>query len=301
MNMTQIVTVSQASHDEEVLEMFLAGKRRSAGTRRVYATELAKFCAAVPKPLHQVTLRDLQLYAEGLEESLAPASVGRALSTVRSLFRFAHRLGYLPFNPAELLELPRVPVTSGERFLTKEEVKALLNEVKDHPRNLAITGLLVKTGLRVEEVASLNWSDFYQDMGGRFGLRVTGKGGKRRTVKVTPDLWGRIQAYRQSEGRPVALDSEDHSPLFVSRAGGRLSDRYIRKIITNAGQRAGIKKSISPHWLRHTHATLAVVGGASLQQVQAALGHSDPRTTARYEHSAKVLTETAADFVGVTV
>ena len=134
---------------------------------------------------------------------------------------------------------------------------------------------------------------------GRIGLTVVGKGDKVRTVKITPDVWAVIEAYRQASEKPVELDAEDPEPLFLNRYDNRLLTVSFWRVIKDGARAAGIKKNVSPHWLRHTHGT--IIGGATLNQVRSALGHSDIRTTQRYEHSAQALADTAADYVGIMV
>ena len=124
------------------------------------------------------------------------------------------------------------------------------------------------------------------------------KGQKVRRVKLTADVLALLQAYVEETGR-VWLDVE--APLFLNRFGERLSTVSIWKIVTAAAKEAGIAKRVTPHTLRHSFATLAVCGGATLAQVQEACGHSDIRTTQRYEHSAKALADTAADYVRLAV
>ena len=165
-------------------------------------------------------------------------------------------------------------------------------------RNYVIAGLILKTGLRVSEVTGITLGDVYQDGSGNYGLKVTGKGQKVRKVKLTSDLRALIEEYVEETGR-IWLDVE--APLFLNRFGERLSTVSIWKIIRGGATEAGITKKVTPHTLRHSFATLAIVGGATLSQVQEACGHEDIRTTQRYEHSAKALTETASDYVRLVV
>ena len=185
--------------------------------------------------------------------------------------------------------------------MTPAEVQALLDALRPKLRNYLVGALGLKTGLRVAELGGIDWCHFYQDPTGRIGLTVVGKGDKVRTVKITPDVWAVIEAYRQASGKLVDLDAEDHTPLFLNRYGNRLSMVSLWQVIKDGARTAGIKKDISPHWLRHTHGTMAIIGGAKLSQVCSALGHSDIRTTQRYEHSAQVLADAAADYVGIMV
>ena len=296
----QTNNMSGAASDSHLITLWLNQKaRRSKNTRRVYEHEVTRFLDVIQKPLRAVTVLDMQRYMERLEGlGLAPATQARALSTVRSLFGFAQKTGYIPFNVTQAVELPKVAVTTEFNFLTQREAQKLLDALRPNLRNYTIAALILKTGLRVSEVARVNLGDIYQDASGNLGLQVIGKGQKVRKVKLTRDLMSLIEEYVEETGR-IWLDVK--APLFLNRFGERLSTVSIWKVIREGAKRAGITKKVTPHTLRHSFATLAVVGGATLSQVQEACGHTDIRTTQRYEHSAKALTDTASDYVRLVV
>ena len=119
MAIAEMVPVGQGESDVHVVKMWLYQKsRRSQDTARVYEHEFNRFREICSRPLATLRISDLQLYQEHLEElGLARASQARALSTVRSLFTFARKIGYLQFNPAEVMELPKVTVTFWKPLL----------------------------------------------------------------------------------------------------------------------------------------------------------------------------------------
>jgi integrase/recombinase XerD len=295
-----LANVSGANTDSELVELWLKQRaRRSEQTERVYRHEVERFLIAIGKPLRAVTAMDMQGYAEHLEGlKLAPASRARALSTIRSLFSFAHKTGYLTFNVSQVVELPKAPATTEFNFITAPEAQALLEALRPRLRDYAMGALLLKTGLRVSECSKLNLSDVYQDGSGHYGLKVVGKGEKVRRVKLTPDVLNVIASYLRESDR--ALDGSE-APLFLNKYGARLSTVSMWKVVTAGAKKAGLAKRVTPHTLRHSFATLAVCGGATLAQVQEACGHSDIRTTQRYEHSAKALADTASDYVRLAV
>ncbi|MGI6102302.1 MAG: tyrosine-type recombinase/integrase [Bacillota bacterium] len=296
----QVNNMSGATSDGHLISLWLNQKaRRSKNTKRVYEHEVERFFDVVRKPLRAVTVLDMQRYMERLEGlGLAPATQARALSTIRSLFSFAQKTGYVQFNVTQVMELPKVHITTEFNFLTEAEAQKLLDTLRPNLRNYTIAALILKTGLRVSEVARINLGDIYQDASGNLGLQVIGKGQKVRKVKLTRDLMGLIEDYVEETGR-IWLDVE--APLFLNRFSERLSTVSIWKVIREGAKEAGITKKVTPHTLRHSFATLAVVGGATLSQVQEACGHTDIRTTQRYEHSAKALTDTASDYVRLVV
>ena len=274
--------------DAKLLALFVSTKaRRSEQTARVYGSELRRFLAFVGKPLPAVTFEDVSRFADSIAH-LAPASQARALTTVRSFFRFGVRIGLLPLNPAEPLELPKVDVRSGEHFLTKAEARALADAARAHsPKANAFVLLALTTGLRVSEMIGATWADVFTDPEGRVGLTVMGKGGKRRAVKLTPGVLEALQAARV----PGA------EPLLANRQGGSMSAPYLRRLLDVIAKKAGIAKDLSPHWLRHTAATLALANGAPLLRVKEDLGHGSLGTTQRYLHAAKGLENTSADYI----
>lgn len=298
---SSFIQVNQ-DQDGQVVGMFLANKgRRSAHTARVYESELKRFITFIGKSLATVTLGDLQEWASSLEH-LAPASQARGVATIRSLFKFALKLGYLRFNPAELLEGPKVVVTSEQRFLTQSEVGATIQAARSvNPVAHLAVSILSLTGLRISELVNIRWNDFFEDIHGNIGIKIIGKGGKPRTVKVRPDLWSLIQRFRTLKGLGTELDAADTSPVFANKRGEAMSDVYLRRLVKQAVKKGGVKKDASPHWLRHTAATLALAGGAGLLQVQRDLGHSSLTTTQRYLHSVNGLQRTSTDFISVQI
>lgn len=290
------------NNDSLVVETFLKNKsRRSRSTARVYRLEIYRFLDFIDKPLRMATLSDLQTFADSLEH-LAPASQARALTTIRSLFKFAFRIGYTLFNVAEVLEVPRVNVTSEQRFLTRSELKSLLGASRcKNPTAYLAVSFLALTGLRIAELVGIKWGDFYKDVHGNTGLQIIGKGQKPRTIKIRPDLWNAICQYRTLKGLTTEIDNQDDRPLFANRNGKAMSDVYVRRLVTECAREAGIKKGVSPHWLRHSAATLALANGADLLQVQKDLGHSSLTTTQRYLHSANQLQKGSTDYIDIGI
>jgi len=293
------VNVSGASSDDHLITLWLNQKaRRSENTREAYEHETERFLSIVDKPLRAITVVDMQTYIHRLESlNLAPASQARALSTVRSLFTFAQKTGYVQFNVTQVIELPKVPVTTEFNFLTLNEAKALLEALRPNLRDYILAAVILKTGLRASEAANIQINCIYQDISGNYGLKVLGKGKKVRKVKLTGDVMNLIRTYLKETNR--TLNSEGF--LFLNRFDEGLSRVSIWRIIKKGTRLAGITKEVTPHTLRHSFATLAVVNGATLSQVQEACGHEDIRTTQRYEHSAKALTDTASDYIPIAV
>jgi integrase/recombinase XerD len=271
---TAIVVPKQAESDQQLIDLWLHG--RSRHTQRAYRADAERFLQAIEKPLHGITLGDLQEYAGRLAgEGLQPSSIYRSMSALKSLFAFGHRLGYLQFNVALPLRLPAIRETLAERILEETDVLRMI-ALEGMPRNKAILLTLYAGGFRVAELCSLKWSDLQsRNVAGQ--ITVFGKGGKTRTVLMPKSVWRALLSLRN--------DASDNDPVFRSRKSGHLDESQVWRIVRKASKRAGIEKEVSCHWLRHAHASHALDRGAPIHLVQATLGHSSISTTGKYLHA----------------
>jgi integrase/recombinase XerD len=275
--------VNQAANDREVVAMWLHG--RSPHTQRGYAAAVERFVLFVEKPLHAVTVRDVQEFADSLRD-LAPSSRKAILAAVRSLFSYAHkRVGYLGYNVGAPVELPKLKETVGERILTESEVHRML--ALSTGRDGVLLRLLYCSGVRVSEVCGISWRDAVEreDAG---QITVFGKGSKTRPVLLSRETWRELVRLR--EGLTAAGHDGPGEPVFRSaRRNGKgtyhLSTVQVWRIIRAAARRAGISAGVSPHWLRHSHASHALDRGAAIHLVQATLGHASVATTGIYLHA----------------
>jgi site-specific recombinase XerD len=270
---SQMGQVAQADDDDQVLAMWLHGRPQT--TQRAYAYEVKALLAVVGKPLKAITLGDLQGYFSGLAD-LAPASQARAINAAKSLFSFAQRIGYLTFNPCAAILSPKIKNTLAERILPEAQVHRLL-ALESHPRNRVLLRLLYAAGVRVSEVCGLKWRDV-QPRGEAGQITVYGKGGKTRFVLLSDDTWQELIGLRG--------ETDSDVPVFPSRKGqGHLSAAQVHRIVKAAAERAGVDLLVSPHWLRHAHASHALDRGCPIHLVQATLGHASVATTGKYLHA----------------
>lgn len=259
----------------------------SPQTARAYERAVTKFLDQTT----DVTMESVAAYLGTLSE-LSPSSRAHYISAVRSFLKFADRAG-VPVKgvPLELLKRPKVTFTSYDRYLTLPELRSLVEAAHELSRchYAAIVGL-AGLGLRVEEATRASWGDLFTDPAGRIGLRVLGKGGRQRVVKVRPDVMVALVATRREEESPA-------DPLLVNKEGTRAATRTIRTYVYDARDKAGLTKPVSPHFLRHTHATLAAYGGADIFTIQESMGHAKMDTSAIYLHIARGLEQTTVDFL----
>ena len=264
------------TQDTQLLQLWLSLKT-SPHTRRAYAADSTRFLAAVRKPLAQVTLSNLQAWAESLGQgSLKPASQNRAITAVKSLLSFGHETGYLPFNVGVAIKVRPSRDGLAQRILEESQIAKLI-EAAPAGRDRLILKLLYVSGVRVSELCGLKWCDaMLRTEGGQ--ITVFGKGGKTRTVLLKPKIWQQLIELR---GTAKAID-----PIFASRkGGGPLDVSQVRRIVYAAAKKAGIEAKVSPHWMRHAHASHALDRNAPIHLVQATLGHASVSTTGRYLHA----------------
>src|SRR5919199_6182634 len=266
------VQVAQASTDAHLVDLWLHG--RPPHTQRAYRADSDRFLAFVARPLPMVTLGDVQTFADSLTGK--PSSRARTLAAVKSLLAFGQRTGYLPLNVGAAVRLPASKDTLAERILSEPDIVRIL-ALEPKRRNQVLLRLLYIAGLRVSEITALSWRDLQpRTDGGQ--VTVFGKGSKTRVVLLPSAIWRELLRFRQGAG----LDA----PVFPSRrSGGHLHPTAIERIVRKAAQRAGLELAVSPHWLRHSHATHALKRGAPIHLVQATLGHASVATTGRYLHA----------------
>lgn len=277
------------------LEHLADEKAVSPHTLRAYSSDLDRFSSFLAgdflgRPIAEIRPTDVDpLAVRSFIASLARAGIGRrsqgrSLSAIRGLFRFACREGILESNPAAAVRSPKLS-RPLPRHLRPGEIETLLDAARgEEPlqrRDLALLELLYATGLRVSELAKLDWNDF--DFDSRT-LRVVGKGGKERMVPFGQPA-GLALARWQEVWDLVCRGADDTlEPVFLNYRGGRLGVRSIRRIVDRYVEKAAIAAGVHPHTLRHTFATHLLEGGADLRTIQELLGHSSLSTTQRYTH-----------------
>jgi len=268
-----LVPPPEANTDEQLVALWL--HQRSPHTQRAYTADITRFRAKAGKPLVLITLADLQEFANSLA-GLAPASRYRTLSAVKSLLAFGHRVGYLPFDVGRVLRLPGVRNRLAERILPEADVHRILS-LEPLERNRTLLTLLYASAVRVSELCGLCWRDV-QANGESGQITVWGKGEKTRSIQLPVSVWKLLEKRRGEAG------ADD--PVFRSRKrGGALKPLAVLRIVRQAARRAGIEAAVSPHWLRHAHASHALDRGAPIHLVQATLGHASITTTGRYLHA----------------
>lgn len=262
---------------DDVLELWKYNM--PASTLYVYQpviTGLRNFIRQIP--LTEVTEAHVQQYLETTSANQLPSTRKRKLSTLKSLFKYAYKVGAIPRDVACMLNSPRVPDDLAERILPRNLVLKLINAAENQRDRVLLT-VLYSTGVRASEAAGLRWIDCRGRSKTDGQISVLGKGQKRRTIRLTDDVWAELQALK-----PAGAAAEDF--IFLSEAGWKkpLNRTRIAHIVRETAKRAGLEEHVSPHWMRHCHASHALENGAPLPLISATLGHTSLGTTSRYLH-----------------
>jgi len=270
-------------------QYLLLEKSLSPNTLEAYLSDVSKLLSFLNDEgiaIQQVTLDNLHTFAAGLRDlGIAPRSQIRIISGIKSFFKFLLIDEYIPVDPSEFLESPKIGRHLPD-VLTVEEIDRIvkcidLSQPEGH-RNKAMIETMYSCGLRVSELCGLKMNDLYMEEG---FLRVTGKGSKQRLVPISPTAIKEITTYLDGTRRHIDIKPGYESFLFLSiRRGKPISRVMVFDIVKKLVQEAGVNKSVSPHTFRHSFATHLLEGGANLRAIQCMLGHEKIATTEIYTH-----------------
>lgn len=270
-------TIDAYMRDIEKMETFISGRVKECKSERVEECQGAK-------SFKDVTQDDLQAFLASLYDlGISPRSQARILSGIRTFYKFLLLDSVIEQDPTELIESPKL----GERIpevLSTEEVDMLENAIDlsqpEGQRNKAIIETLFSCGLRVSELVNLKLSDLSLDEG---YIRVLGKGSKERLVPISRQASDEI-LYWFIDRNAMKIKKGEEDYVFLNRRGAHLTRTMILIMVKRLAIEAGIKKTISPHTLRHSFATALLEGGADLRSIQVMLGHEKIGTTEIYTH-----------------
>jgi integrase/recombinase XerD len=273
----------------EGFQDFLSLERGSAlNTTAAYGRDVSRFAvyarvkgASAPRDATPRLLRD---YVYNLKDlGLAPSSIRRNVSAVRTYFKFLLAEGHVVSDPSERLDTPKRWRTLPDVLTVREVERLLVAPTLDEPmafRDRALLELAYGAGLRVSEWITLGTRDVLFEEG---LVRVFGKGSKERLVPMGRTAIGAVAVYVR-ELRPRLEHGRGEGVLFLNARGQPLSRMGAWKILRKYVLKAGLRKRVTPHTLRHSFATHLLEGGADLRAVQEMLGHADIATTQIYTH-----------------
>lgn len=230
-------------------------------------------------------IRDYQTYTylqtyKG--KPLSPVTQGIRLTAVHAFYRYLLQTGQVLYDPSIDLQMPKCPEQLPKGILSKKEIGELLSapnlETPLGIRDRAILEVFYSTGIRCTELINLTLQDIDLNSG---EIRINqGKNAKDRLAPLGEVARDFLEAYLH-QSRPKLAGSGENL-LFVTYRGKRLLRSDLSDLVRKYTQKAGLKKGVSPHGLRHTCATHLLKGKADIRQIQAILGHKSIATTQRY-------------------
>lgn len=246
---------------------------------------LMRYMVGQGKEPEVVELHDLQCLLKSFSDlDIAPASQRRMIAGWRMFYKMLVVEDALKDSPADLLDLPLRPKHLPD-VLTDSEITEIQSSfdrsTPEGERNYVIVEVLYGCGLRVSELVNLKLSNIYAD---EQMLQVIGKGDKERWVPVNERALELLLSYIHSVRSHVSIKPGEERYVFLNRRGAHLSRQMVFIMLREAVAAAGIKKTVSPHSLRHSFATELVENGADLRAVQEMLGHESISTTEIYTH-----------------
>jgi integrase/recombinase XerC len=269
-------------------------RRASPHTLRAYGDDVSRFLEFLhghrgvdvdEQVLSGLSVADIRAFiTQRRKERLGARGVHRALSAIRSFFRYLARENMLDNPAARMVRTPRLPRTLPRPLSEKDADRALHRAAEPRTdnadgawiaaRDVALLTLLYGAGLRISEALNLKRKDApLAD-----SLVILGKGRKERVIPALPEIRARIDRY--AELRPPARSPDE--PLFISRRGKPMSAREAQGLMQRLRGSLGLSERATPHALRHSFASHLLDGGADLRSVQELLGHASLSTTQTY-------------------
>jgi integrase/recombinase XerD len=277
---------------EQLLDQFLhyliVEKGLSKNTIEAYSHGLTRFLNHLREKGVQEIREVAKFHIRGFllalrGKNLNAKSIVRNLVAIRTFFRFLIQEGVLGSNPVEELESPKVAKTLPE-ILSLEEIEQILEQPNLQTplgtRDRAMLEMLYATGMRVSELTQLPIHQV--NLEGGYVL-LYGKGSKERIVPLGAEAMKWVTVYLKT-ARGILSKGKENPSLFINRSGKGMSRQRFWKSLKDYARRAGLRKRITPHLLRHSFASHLLERGADLRSVQMMLGHADISTTQIYTH-----------------
>jgi integrase/recombinase XerD len=255
---------------------------------QAYIRDIKKFATyAIPKKLNElkITRENISNFLVKLRsDNISARSQARAISGIKAFYKYLIMEDYIKYNPAELIESPKIGLKLPET-LSLIEIDKLIAAIdlsgSQGERNRAILETLYSCGLRVSELINLQLSNIHFKEG---YLKVIGKGDKERLAPIGGRAIQYLTIYINEVRNHQSIKKGHEDFVFLNNRGAKLTRVMIFLIIQKLTEAIGLKKKISPHTFRHSFATHLIEGGADLRAVQEMLGHESITTTEIYTH-----------------
>lgn len=273
---------------DQFLDHLTLERGLSDNTREAYGADLVKFSAFLDskgvRSFNKLQRKlVLAFLMEEREQGLSVNSISRRLVAIKMFLRYLQQEGLLDRNVAEVMDSPRIWRVLPE-VLSPLEVERMLElpngDDRISIRDKALLEMFYATGLRVSEMADIKLEDLHFDSG---YLRCMGKGSKMRIVPFGEKAREYLVKYL-SDARADFVKEQSGREVFLTYRGTKFSRKGLWLLIKNYAKRAGVRKNVSPHTLRHSFASHLLANGAPLRVIQEMLGHVDIATTQIYTH-----------------
>lgn len=259
--------------NEGIIEEFLSMLQLrgcSLNTVNGYRLDLNQFFKAINKQYDEIDFKEVNSYFRLMVNKKSIRTIARKMASVRSFYTWCVDEDYMKEDPSRKLKSPKMPKRIP-KYLTEDEIEQLINAMNSF-RDKTVVVFLYTTGLRISEMYALNKDDMdWQTK----TVKVLGKGNKERIVPFNERAKNMLLEY-------IATRDDDNPALFVEKNNLRLSKRSIQKSVKSAGIRAGIKKPVTPHKMRHSYGSHLIQEGVQLQTVSNLMGHSSTNVTEIY-------------------
>ena len=275
-----LVPVATSAVDDGQLLASWVDRLASPHSRANFEATASRFLEALAQHgagLRTGTVEQVSAALADITHGLAASSVRQYTLRVKSFLSYAAKVGYTPFNVGAVIKPGREARALSKRIVGELDVHKLIDQSRSD-RDFLLMAVAYCGGLRVSELVGLKVADVIAHDNGRVQLHVLGKGQREREVLLPTDLGPMLVAF--CAGRPP------EAPLFPSRKHrGRLSRQAAWKLVKKLAGQTSVTSRISPHWLRHAHASHALDRGESLAVVATTLGHENIKTTSAYLHA----------------
>lgn len=288
---TMTVNANSKQDLEDFKSYIIAEKNFSEHTAKAYCSDILSYLVWMDEQsCEDVNFSKIREYLHFIQKfNYKKTTIARKISSLRTFYKYLYRERKVEINPAMSLTNPK-RAKSLPKFLTPDEVEQILNNIKiETPagyRNRTILELLWATGMRVSELAGLNFGDLNLVEN---EIRVFGKGSKERIVLITDRAKSFLERYIESARALVPKgydigEPNENSPVFINNTGYRLQTKTIRNVINDVVEKISLPKHVTPHVFRHSFATRLIENGADLRVVQELLGHASISNTQIYTH-----------------
>ncbi len=264
----QVIYLPTADDDEKLILVWLQSKKLS--TRKTYSYNIEDYLNFVNTPIRDTKIEHIINYYNYLDSHHTLNTVRTKLGTVKSLFTFALKTGYIETNPTNMISIGKGTNAINQRFVPEDMLIEIIQKNRSSKKIKAtvLSILLYKTGLRISEAIQLRWSDFSRCANGNYVITIFGKGEQQRVIAIDGQFYQWLEELKK-----------DSPFVFTGVKGDHLKRTQAYKLVKEFFAEI---PELSPHWLRHCHSIHSLDNGVKIDDLRKSLGHSSLVMTTRY-------------------